>query len=432
MTASVADTLVVGAGIAGLAAAHALQRAGRRVIVLEARSRVGGRIQTDRTTGAAIDLGASWIHGVRHNPIAALARRLGVPTALAHHEAHRLYHTDGSAVRLDKAIRLRHRFYDMLDRAYAGANDLAEDASLASLLRAQAQDSGDEETLRWGMGWLSLVMGIESQHLSGKHWDQDDELSGPDYVFPGGYDAVPASLAQGLDIRLEHTVTKIHWAGPRGGVDGAQAKSVTLVTTAGEFRAPIAIITVPLGVLKAGDITFAPRLPAAKQGAIDRLGMGVLDKVALGFARPFWPRSATHLGYVPASDEEPCGFTSLLGQGSQVLVAMRAGARAKALEELDDDAVVERTLALLRRSFGAEVMQPTHVRITRWHRDPFSRGGYSYIPVGATGADYDLLARPVANTLLFAGEATMRAHPATVHGAYLSGLREAERVLAMG
>ena len=232
-------------------------------------------------------------------------------------------------------------------------------------------------------------------------------------------------LARNLDIRLNHIVQRI--ARDPGGV--------TLTVTApraapGAWRARMALITAPLGVLKRGSIAFEPSLPFAKQQSIERLGMGLLNKCYLVFPAAFWD-DATLLGYVSERKGEWAEWLNLrVLLGVPALLGFNAASYASALEKQSDDQIIESAMQTLRRLYGADIPQPIDYRITRWASDPFAFGSYSYIAAGASPEDYDSLAQPVGEQLFFAGEHTQRDYPATVHGAYLSGERAANEILA--
>ncbi len=416
-----AEVLVLGAGLAGLAAARELRRAGRRVRVLEARSRIGGRIHTDRSGSVPIELGAQWIHGSVRNPVADLAHALGLKLVATDHPA--LQVARGGAARSGPPFG---EFAKLVARARRLARRSRRDLPLGEALRrvVAAADGGGrmEEIVRSGLAWLSLVMGTEAEDLSARHWDQDRELPGPDLALPEGYDRIPRALAEGLEIHLDEPVQAVVWDARTG---------VRIETARGCHAAEVAIVTLPLGVLRAGQVRFVPPLPESKRLALDRLGVGVLDKVVLEFPRVFWPADGEHLGNPDPHPHELAAFTSLVPTaGAPLLVGWASGRRARELEGLADEIVVERALRTLRRLLRRRVPDPERVWIARWGADPFARGSYAHIPLGSTGRDHDRLAAPVGGCLLFAGEATSRSFPATVHGAYLSGLREARRVLA--
>ena len=204
-----------------------------------------------------------------------------------------------------------------------------------------------------------------------------------------------------------------------------------LSTTKGIHEASYAIVTVPLGVLKAGSITFKPPLPSAKLGAIQRLDMANLEKVVLVFDEPFWSPLGEALTYIG----DPVGefpwfvdFTETAGQPT--LLCLFGGATARrTLETQSDDQIIARTLEILSEMTNEDIPTPQASYVTRWKEDPWSRGSYSYLPVGASAQDMHELSRPVGQRLFFAGEATVARRYGTVHGAMLSGRREAERVL---
>jgi monoamine oxidase len=415
------EVIVIGAGVAGLAAARALHDAGSQVVVLEGRDRAGGRISTDRSLGTAVDLGATWIHGIRGNPITALARRAGVRTMLSPHPALRLWDAGDGMLSLDAGLATMRGFRELLEDAAALGARIEQDISMAEALARLSPERADaQRVLAWSLRWLELMSGGACEALSLQHWSDDEALPGPDHVFPQGYDGITHHLARGLDIRFEHAVAHIDWSGDE----------VVVETSCGAFRAARVVLTLPLGVLKAGNVAFTPALPERKRAAIERLGVGLVEKIALRFQAPFWPRDVTHLHLMSGTRDEISGFTSLWPQGAPVLVAYATGRAGRALDALDDGGAVAPALAALAHMFGAAVTPVEATAISRWHRDPFSRGASSFIPVGASGEDYDAMATPVGDRLFFAGEATCRKHPSTVHGAYLSGLREAGRLLA--
>ena len=195
------------------------------------------------------------------------------------------------------------------------------------------------------------------------------------------------------------------------------------------WEADRVILTLPIGVLKQGSITFDPKLPAEKTEAIKAIGAGLLNKVALKFPKVFWdpdPHWITRLS------EEKGDFTSWLNfvpyTGAPVLVAFNAGAFARKIEKASDEEIKGKAMAALKTLYGDSIPDPIGVQITRWESDPFAHCSYSFPAVGMTEQTRKDLAAPVAERIFFAGEATSSEYPSTVHGAFLSGLREAERI----
>jgi monoamine oxidase len=421
------EVLIVGAGAAGLAAARKLVAEGRRVIVVEARDRTGGRVWTNRSWNEMpIDLGAAWIHGHKGNPLVKQAEEFGARTAVTNYESAAVFAASGKILPLAEAARA----YSALEELEDGFESLEEkedfeghEESFATALR-RWQDSadmpqGDRKLLRLvARNEIEAEYAADLDQLQFPPLDESQEFTGENRCFPAGYAGIIDGLAAGLDIRLNTAVREIDYTKP----------IVAISTSAGTFKAERVIVTVPLGVLKKGTIRFTPELPQAKQTAIDRIGMGLLNKVALRFERPFWPKRHVLAFLSDRADQWPDIFNLEPTCGYPVLVGLKSGQAAHDDERRSDKELVSALMQQLRSAFGDKTSEPTGWHVTRWASDPLAGGSYSYFRVGAKPKDYDALAAPVNDRLFFAGEATNKAHPATVHGAYLSGMREAERI----
>uniref|UniRef100_A0A1S4H858 Lysine-specific histone demethylase n=1 Tax=Anopheles gambiae TaxID=7165 RepID=A0A1S4H858_ANOGA len=347
--------------------------------------------------------------------------------------------------------------------------------------------SKDRQILDWHFANLEFANATPLSNLSLKHWDQDDdfEFIGSHTTVKNGYSCVPIALTENLDVRVNTAVTCIRYR--PGGVEvTADLKSNNSTVC---YRADLVLCTLTLGILKLAiakeskqlnTVRFDPELPEWKQLAIRRLGFGNLNKVVLCFDRIFWDPNTNlfgHVGSTTASRGELFLFWNI--SQSPVLLALVAGQSAAIMENVSDDVIVGRCIAVLKGIFGnSAVPQPKETVVTRWRADPWARGSYSFVSVGASGSDYDLLAAPVTPKapegakppptpqkppsapqqqqqqrhdkngdkkdneenddedsnpidiprLFFAGEHTIRNYPATVHGALLSGLREAGRI----
>jgi monoamine oxidase len=403
--------VIVGAGFSGLAAARRLADAGVRVTVLEARDRIGGRTQTDTSLGVPIDIGASWIHGTENNPLTKLAQDVGaktVPTDFEDFilvENHQKVDPQAAAASAADWRRIIEKLDELSDDARSGESVADGLVGVANL---------DDPLVAWNV--TSRIAGeyaADPDQMSLRWLGSEEQFKGPDVILPGGYTQLSQHLAKGLDIRPRTEVTRISHGG----------EQVRLDTSQGTVTADRVIVTVPLGVLKAGAIAFDPPLPEAKRHAIEKLGFGLLNKVVVAFDKPFWPESTPMIGLVGNNQPVTDLVNGLVFAGKPLLVGLRGGQAAWSRESLSDQEAVAELITAI------DAPTPTGSIVTRWGTDQYARGSYSFIAVGSSPDDMHALGEPVGGRLLFAGEATNPEWFGTVHGAYLSGQREADRIL---
>ena len=425
-TTNKADVIIIGAGIAGLAAARQLQKDGWAVLLLEARDRIGGRVWTDNSLGMPLDMGASWIHGVRGNPVTDLAEAFGVETAVTDYDNQIVYDYDGRKLSDDELEELESWLEELVEEMEADGEELDEDAAMGTIINAILAKVGpDPDELRH----LNYVLNSIIEHeyaadvdeLSVWYGQYGEEFDGKDVIFPGGYSQLIQPLAAELDIRLNQIVSQI-----------AYGDGVIVTTNQGNFTSDYAIVTLPLGVLQQGTVTFSPPLPPEKQTAVSKLGMGLLNKTYFKFDAPFWDKEAVLIGHIGEQKGVWAEFLNLYKfTGEPVLLGFNAADYARSLEPLTDEQIIADGMRVLRTLYGVSIPEPQATFITRWAADPFAGGSYSFVPPGAGEADYEAMAEPVAERLFFAGEATHPEYPATVHGALLSGYREAKRIMRL-
>jgi monoamine oxidase len=416
--------VVVGAGMAGLTAARVLHDAGISVEVLEARDRIGGRTWTADVGPATLDLGGAWIHGTRGSPLTDLLEAHQLTAGRFSDDADFLYdeQTDSRAS-WRPYVQAVDGFVDDLGRL---RRSLGPEASVADGAQEWLDDEGwtglDRRIGRYALeqGLAGLGYAAEADELSLEWFWEESSYGGGDHLIDGGYGVLVDILGDDLAITTDAAVSAVAW----------DEQGVTLTSAAGTHTATHAVITVPLGVLKAGTIAFSPGLPADKSAAIARLDMGALEKVVFVYEERWWGEDGG-ASFISADEDGAWAWFADLSDhtGAPTLVAFTGGDFSRSSRAEPDDAVlVEDAELAMALAYGRTPPAPVATAVTRWTTDPFALGSYSFVPVGGAWSDMRALAEPVDGRLLFAGEATIPEHHATVHGAVLSGVREAVRL----
>ena len=430
------QVVIVGAGAAGLAAGQALRRARIPFVILEARSRIGGRIFTTRPRGLVvpIELGAEFTHGEAPE-VMEIAETNGLRVADV---AGRRFRAQGDRLSpLDD-------FWERLDRVMRRLDEAREpDRTFAEALARNTSLDREDRTLalQYVQGFHAANPGIISERaLAEGGSPRDDVRERRIGRVLDGYASIVDALAAGIvsRIRLRSVVAAIEWA--------PGAVTVRLAG-GGVVRGSAVIVTVPVGVLAApagekGAIAFDPPLPA-KRSAIDSLSMGAVMRIGLRFDEPFWMtnRFAAAAGderldtlaflHGTADVEFPIWWTSYPIR-SPLLVGWCGGPNAFHLsgrrpEELET-AALRSLSALLPVKVVTLRKHLVSSHVHDWVADPFSRGAYSYARVGGDDASARL-GRPVERTIYFAGEAAdPEGRTGTVHGAIATGQRVAEAI----
>ncbi len=434
---SLPKVIVVGAGIAGLTAARLLHDTGFQVTVLEARARIGGRIWTTQRLGVQCELGASWIHRAEFNPLTSLCRHLGISLLLpaergtyAWVNGHRVPLSDlvwqarRGVARAGLALAW-HYMRAVLGWRLGRPYDISVAAAVTPLLRNGHLPPLDRALLTWGLGMVESIFGAPADQITIRSLDPR-ELRGHNALPLGGYAQIVEAMAEGVDIRLNTPVEAV----------AIDSQGVTVHTREGTLTADVVIVTVPLGVLRSGVITFDPPLPSSYHHAMRRIGYGgdaVLNKIWLRFPARFWPEDCQRIVALP--DQHLCSgcFVTWIDKqhvtGAPVLETFLSGYRAAQWDrEGADEDVVEAGLRVLRASFPGGVPDPVDFFVTRWLSDPWTRGSFAYEHVGTHPVDWQVLQRPVGNRLFLAGEATDQENYGTVEAGLLSGERAARDV----
>ena len=409
---------MIGAGAAGLASARELARAGRSVLVVEARERVGGRCWTRRMAGldVPVELGAEFIHGeagVTHE----LLREAGVSAVGSVREQR--YLQNG---------RLRPvNAFDEARRAVGKAVSLDRDVSFAALL-ARRRVSAKTRTFARLMvqGFDAADPARVSARSIAEEWGEGGSLGASQPRPQGGYGPLFERLAQslverGVRLQLNSPVHAVQWkrgdVRVRGLSHGRQFA----------FRARRAIVTLPLGVLQANAVRFSPA-PKTKHEALAKLASGPVIRVAMRFHSRFWEEKAPGVAFFHAPEAPFPTFWTPLPMRAPLLTAWAGGPKAARLTGASEDDLVAAALSTIRTIFPHSGRELAAALAQDWQADPYSRGGYSYVLVGGAGAR-ERLAEPIDGTLFFAGEATDADEAGTVAGALRSGQRAAREVL---
>jgi len=421
------DVIIVGAGVAGLAAARALRERGGRAEVLEARDRIGGRVLTHRDprAPAPIELGAEFVHGSAPE-VMSIVREAGLLAVDVCGERwerrnNRLVPSRDFWQRLENVMgRMSasrdpdRSFHEFLVTA-PGGRRLARDRALA---REFVEGFHAADALR--ISERALAKG------GSPHGDVNEQRIGR---VLDGYDHVPGWLSRKPfdSVRLRTVVRSIEW----------EPGAVHLETSKGSFTAKAAILTLPIGVLQArpGDVGAVRIHPAISkhEDALSRVTTGPVTRMVLLFREEFWRKGKlANLTFLQGSDPDVPVWWTLAPLRAPMLVAWAGGRRGAALALLSVDERLECVLSAAARAFGIPRRQLARLLVDswthNWEDDPFARGAYSYPLVGGSKSG-ESLAKPVRGTLYIAGEATVEEEASgTVHGAIRSGRRAATQL----
>jgi monoamine oxidase len=443
MTKDRTDVLIIGAGAAGLAAARELGGAGLSVVVLEARERLGGRIHTLHAGNveSPVELGAEFVHGKPRETFEIVERaRLKLCEVADRH----WYLREGRLTKSDE-------FWAEPEGVMDAMRRVEVDQSFAEFLDDYERKHGLGEAKRSATMYVQGFHAARAERigvLGLKRVNEAEDAIEGDRQFRvlQGYDGVVRQLydeadSKGVEFSLRTIVEEVRWRRGHVEIDAASDEGPR------RYEATSVLVTLPLGVLQAragekGAVSFTPAL-SLKEEAARSLAMGQVVKVVLRFRERFWEdlelpsregrEKLSEFGFIHAPAESLPTWWTQMPVRAPLLTAWAGGTQAEKLLTKDGPDVTDRALDALAHLLGVprkrieELLAESHTH--DWQSDPFTRGAYSYVPVGALDAQGEL-ARAVDDTLYFAGEATnTEGHCGTVHGAIATGLRAAREIM---
>jgi monoamine oxidase len=435
------DVIVVGAGVSGLSAAATLRKNGvRKVLVLEAANRIGGRVWTVDPWGSKLELGASWIHGIENSPLFGVVKDLNLaiqPTIYNNAclsckmNSMAIYDTNGQRLSKTEVIQLQNeveKFEKYLDtinlqegREHAltymdALNDYAQQNGLSTEMYNQLYF-----TLRL-LNTYEVAVDLQSMSVALEELYKKTQVSGTNGIIPLGYNLVASKLAKYLSIELNCKVSQISYGN----------EIVECTTNNGVFRAKNCIVTVPLGVLKQNAISFTPPLSQEIKDVFAKIQVGVFNKVYLFFPCTFWDQDVEWIEVIPPPTARDQIYDIMnLGKyfRQPILLTFTAGSFARDAENWSDETTINSIMTVLKKIYGPNIPAPSSYIITRWGQDPLFYGSYSSPGLQADEKTYATFAEPIQGRLFFAGEATSQTDCSTVLGAFETGQRAATQVL---
>eukprot|EP01103_Thecamoeba_quadrilineata_P017232 TRINITY_DN6019_c0_g1_i1.p1 TRINITY_DN6019_c0_g1~~TRINITY_DN6019_c0_g1_i1.p1 ORF type:complete len:678 (+),score=165.35 TRINITY_DN6019_c0_g1_i1:40-2073(+) len=467
--APIKKVVIIGSGIAGLSAARELQKHNVEFEIVEGRDYVGGRLHTVD----GLDLGGHWIHGggpdpqlelkelpkEETNPIRNICDELGIETVL----------TDGDSTYVGNGETRKIFFYDSDFTPlspekegvfWAGYEDAISnfDTQIKEILRLKKEKAYIPKSLESAFEAYQKSRRLSEFERLAINWHKETQF-GSDYAedcekqsflfhhgldvgeyqsYPGGDRALKLGYSELVNKIAEPFLDKIHLNETVVEIEHGPDHDnnyVKVITKSGKvYEGDAALVTVPLGVLKKkkgkpGHIAFNPKLPKEKQTVIDRMKMACLNKVFLEFDKCYWPKDQYTFAYInKKKDEYPSLFLNMWPSHQVPILALLTGGTAgRQMGERTQEQNLKWAMPFLRKFFP-DLPDPIKYTQTCWQNDPFAYGSYSCANVGIESQDMTILGQPVDSRLFFAGEATQPLYWGCVHGAYLTGLREAARI----
>lgn len=422
--------LIIGAGIAGIACAKKLQENGKKVIVLEAKSSIGGRINSKKIDSDIFDLGASWIHGIDDNPIWAITQENDIETTIFNYNNSQYFHKNGTLFS-EKEVQEFEFYIDKIEEMLSQTQKISALDAIKEIIFSLPYlgNSFSENYLKKLL--LSFFERIANDPfatnldlLSSNYKNYEGYFQGNEVVFPQGYYQVVKSISKNTEIKLNIDVKTITY----------NNDYVEIIDSNDNFyTGSRVVVTVPLGILKKNHIEFRPPLSSDYIHSIQEIGFGSFNKVFFELEQPLPFRlksSVENISDFYWNDTDCFNILDLskIYQKPTYLMLF-GGDKSNFIDNSTDIEVSDFIFNSLQKQFDRIPNKPKKIIVTRWGVDPYSYGSFSFPSLNHTDDLIKILHKPIRKLIFFAGEHCSLKYAGTVHGAYLSGCEVAEKIL---
>lgn len=414
--------IIIGAGCAGIAAAQKLKKTLKKdinLIILEASDRIGGRACTINMEGISVDIGACWVEGYINNPLTDIIQDFKFNLTSGRNGTNQILDFDGKKISYEVRSNISNIYFMFMHEL----KPKEKDVSIGDCLKVYGTTKMNPQEQRYFNLLISSIEqyeGADISELSLNSYGTCKEFGGGDKFVKEGYGTVISEYYKGLDVKFNQVVNKIEM----------KKDLISVICENGnEYKADYCICTASLGVLKSKKIEFIPQLKE-KEILIEKLGMGLMNKIILKFKNPFWNDSTNLILYC---GEEKGEFRFILNyntyiEKSNILVCFLTSEFAKKMENLNDEEILKIFTSKLKLLFPNSYEDPTSHYITKWGKNPYTLGSYSFMKTGCTIEDFEEMGKPIENRLFFAGEHTTEFY-SHLHSAFISGERCAKTII---
>lgn len=411
---------IVGAGIAGITAAYHLTARGFNVVLLEARSRIGGRIDTiSLDSDVPVELGCQFIHGPGGNPLIPLLKRYHIEMQPISHEKTIIYDAEGKPIDIESPD---------IQEVVRKKMDALSRKRVSQATEYSIKNKSGIQNIVERVRESTVYMPYRKDSLLAYKFGFSEDYTGGNYIVTNGLRHLVEGMFQEaldsktMELKLNQIVNEIKHSG----------RKVIVKTTNNEtFESDALVCAVPLGVLKQNVIKFEPEFPKAKKISLENLGMAILDKTILEFETVFWPNDVHYLNpYDYKADiwREIINLNYFTGGKTATLMMSNHVSDPDILKKSDHE-IINDSLDLLKKIFGSKLSPLKSSVVTHWYKDPYAFGSFSYHKLQGSLYDNAMLAESYGR-LCFAGEHTS-SFPSSIHGAYLSGIQAAEDIRSL-